>query len=142
MLGNDFGSKDVTWPATGEIDIMEYRGQEPSVVHGSLHGPKYSAANAITKSYRLANKEGFNEDFHVFAVEWDPGRFAWSVDGKVYNVISTSQVTAQGKWVFDHPFFIIFNLAVGGGFVGSPDSSTAPSTPAATGNSGTWIRPG
>lgn len=124
MLGNDFGGGEVTWPDTGEIDIMEYRGQEPKVVHGSLHGPGYSGANAITKSYRRSDDKGFDEGFHLFAVEWDPGRIAWSVDDKVYNVISVAQVTSQGKWVYDHPFFILLNVAVGGGFVGSPDSST------------------
>lgn len=122
MLGDNF--PEVEWPEVGEIDIMEYRGQEPSVIHGSLHGPGYSGASPVTDTFRLTDGEGFDEDFHVFAVEWDPGRISWSVDGEVFQIITSGAVSARGPWVFDHPFFLLLNLAVGGGFVGDPDAST------------------
>lgn len=116
MLGDDFA--EVGWPRTGEIDIMEYRGQETKVVLGSVHGPGYSGAEAITRSYRLETEGGFDDDFHVFAVEWDPSRIAWWVDDEVYSILTARDVLARGDWVFDKPFFIILNIAVGGSFVG------------------------
>lgn len=121
MLGDSYN--EVGWPQTGEIDIMEFRGQEPQVVLGSLHGPGYSGGDALTKSYRKA--EGtFGDDFHVFMVEWDPSRITFSVAGEVYSVVTSTTVLDRGDWVYNHPFFIILNVAVGGNFVGSPDAST------------------
>ena len=59
------------WPQCGEIDIMEYRGQEPTTIHGSVHGPGYSADQAVTKRFDLP-QDRFDKDFHIFAVEWGP----------------------------------------------------------------------
>lgn len=112
------------WPACGEIDIMESRGQEPSTVLGSLHGPGYFGGGAVSDSYTLPGAVGFDDDFHVFAVEWDARFVAWEVDGVTYAVATPDALPANGTWVFDHPFFIILNLAVGGNFVGAPDAST------------------
>ncbi len=123
MLGDDFSQ--VGWPETGEIDIMEYRGQEPRTVLGSVHGPGYAGGNALTRTYRLETEAGFDEDFHVFAVEWDPSRITWWVDDEVYSVLSARDVLARGDWVFDKPFFIILNVAVGGTFVGPVGDDTA-----------------
>ncbi len=122
MLGADFD--DVGWPQCGEIDIMEFRGQEPDVVIGSIHGPGYSGADAIGTRHRLAAGENFVDDFHVFAVDWDPGQIRFSVDSHVYQTISSASVRSRGHWVFDHPFFILLNLAVGGGFVGPVGRNT------------------
>lgn len=122
MLGEDF--PDVGWPRTGEIDIMEYRGQEPKVVLGSVHGPGYSAGNAITRSFRLDTEEGFDDGFHTFAVEWDPSRITWWVDDQIYSILTARDVLARGDWVFDDPFFIILNVAVGGTFVGPVGEDT------------------
>lgn len=122
MLGSSF--EDVGWPKCGEIDVMEYRGQQRFEVQGSLHGPKYSAGECITKGFKLQGDRGFDEDFHVFAVEWDPGRLTWAVDGEVYHVVDSAAVTAKGPWVFHEPFFLILNVAVGGAYVGQPDATT------------------
>ncbi len=111
----------VGWPQAGEIDVMEYRGQEPSIVHGSLHGPGYSAGNAFTRRFVLDNGR-FDAGFHDFTVEWDEDQIKWKVDGQLYHEIKRSYV--PGKWVFDQPFYIILNVAVGGGYVGPPDGST------------------
>jgi beta-glucanase (GH16 family) len=123
MLGADYPA--VGWPQCGEIDIMEARGQEPAVVHGSLHGPGYFGGGAFTQSYRLPGGAGFNDDYHVFAVEWDDAKILFEVDGSVYQRVGKPDVEAKGKWVFDHPFYIILNVAVGGDYVGSPDGTTS-----------------
>lgn len=122
LLGANFAS--VGWPACGEIDILEYRGQEPHVIHGSLHGPGYSGGGAITSRYVRPGVAGFDQDFHVYAVEWTDDQITWLVDDTRYFSVRRSQLPAGAPWVFDHPFFVILNVAVGGNFVGAPDSST------------------
>jgi beta-glucanase (GH16 family) len=119
LLGADID--EVGWPTCGEIDVMEFRGQEPSVVHGSLHGPGYSAGDAITRRYYLADAT-FDADFHVFAVEWRRDTIDWWIDDEHLQTVTSNDV--PGDWVFDHPFYIILNVAVGGGFVGPPDATT------------------
>lgn len=111
----------VSWPQCGEIDVMEYRGQEPWVIHGSLHGPGYSAGQAITQRYQLANGR-FDTGFHVFAVEWRNNEIKWYVDGVNYHTVKKGE--QSGDWVFDHSFYVILNVAVGGRFVGPPNTST------------------
>ncbi len=112
---------DLNWPDDGEIDIMEYRGQQPNLIHGSLHGPGYSGGNAVTKSFGF-EKDRFDTDFHIFAVEWGVDYINFFVDDTVYKSITPADVT--GEWVYDHPFHIILNLAVGGDYVGFPTSET------------------
>ena len=120
LLGADIDT--VGWPECGEIDVMEFRGQEPSVIHGSLHGPGYSAGGAVTASYTL-NNDRFDTGFHTYAVEWTEDRIEWFVDGERYQSVGRGDV--PGRWAYDHPFFIILNVAVGGGFVGPPGESTS-----------------
>jgi len=121
LLGENI--ETVGWPSCGEIDIMEYRGQEPNTVHGSLHGPGYSGGGAISGHFILPGN-GFDADFHIFAVEWDATGITWLVDGLVYQRRGPADLPAGANWVFDHPFFIVLNLAVGGSFVDGPDAST------------------
>ena len=109
------------WPLCGEIDIMELKGQEPSIINGTVHGPGYSAGSAITKSYGLVTGR-FDTDFHIFAVEWGPNFIDYFVDGFLYYRITPKDVT--GEWVYDHPFFIILNVAVGGNYVGFQTTGT------------------
>ncbi|PWS48844.1 1,3-beta-glucanase [Streptomyces sp. FT05W] len=122
MLGDDLGS--VGWPNSGEIDIMENVGHEPGTVHGTIHGPGYSGGGGITASYTLPNGKAFADDFHTFAVDWSPNAITWSVDGQTYQTRKPDDVNGK-KWVFDHPFFIVLNLAVGGNWPGSPDGATS-----------------
>lgn len=119
MLGADIDENP--WPAAGEIDIMEYRGQNPSELIGSVHGPGYNGGNAISKAYNLPN-DRFDTGFHIFGIEWGPEYVNFYVDDVLYNQITPEDVT--GPWVFDKPFFILMNLAVGGSFVGSPNTET------------------
>lgn len=119
MLGNNIDQ--VSWPQCGEIDIMEYRGQQPNLIHGSIHGPGYSGGAAITKSFGYTNNR-FDVDFHVFAVEWGADYLDFFVDDTLYQRIRPEDV--PGEWVFDQPFFLLLNVAVGGNYVGFPTSQT------------------
>ncbi|MBK6382342.1 MAG: glycoside hydrolase family 16 protein [Chitinophagaceae bacterium] len=119
MLGSNIDA--TPWPQCGEIDIMEQRGQEPFITHGSVHGPGYSGANAKTKAYALANGR-FDTDYHIYAIEWGENYIDYFVDNFLYQRITPDDVT--GQWVYDHPFFIILNVAVGGNFVGFPTTGT------------------
>ena len=119
MLGANIDQ--VTWPQCGEIDIMEYRGQEPNLIHGSVHGPGYSGGAAITKSYGFTNNR-FDVGFHVFAVEWGKDFVDFYVDEVLYQRLTPEDT--PGEWVYNQPFFIILNVAVGGNFVGFPTPQT------------------
>ena len=121
MLGAN--NQTVAWPQCGEIDIMELKGHQPSILHGTLHGPGYSGGNAITDTYALENSR-FDSGYHIFAVEWDTEKIDFYVDGYLYQRISKSTVNTKGEWVYDHPFFMILNIAVGGTFAGFPTSET------------------
>lgn len=119
MLGADIDENP--WPGAGEIDIMEYRGQNPTVLIGTVHGPGYSGGESISKEYTLPN-DRFDTGFHIFGIEWGPEYINFYVDDVLYNQITPEDVT--GQWVFDKPFYILMNLAVGGTFVGSPNQET------------------
>ncbi|WJV50410.1 glycoside hydrolase family 16 protein [Streptomyces flavofungini] len=121
MLGADIGS--VGWPNCGEIDVMENIGKEPNTVHGTLHGPGYSGSGGIGAAYSLPNGEAFADKFHTFAVDWSPNKVTWSVDGHVYQTRTPADLGGK-QWVFNKPFFLILNLAVGGYWPGDPDGST------------------
>jgi beta-glucanase (GH16 family) len=126
LLGDDEGGSKV-WPQIGEIDIMEYLGDEPTNVFGTIHGPGFSGANSITKEYQILN-DRFDNDFHIFGVEWSPNSINWYVDGDLYQSLTPADVSDEtdgaGEWVFNSPFHIILNVAVGGNLPGSPNENT------------------
>ena len=109
------------WPLCGEIDIMEYRGQIPTIVNGTVHGPGYFAGEAVTKSYELQN-DRFDTGFHVFGIEWGEDYINYYVDDVLYNQITPDDV--NGEWVFDQPFYLLLNVAIGGNYVGAPNEKT------------------
>lgn len=113
MLGADID--EVGWPRSGEIDVMEFRGQEVNVLHASIHGPGHAGDQAYTRRYVLPDGR-LDTDFHVYAVEWGPDRITWFLDDEPYHVARRDEV--PGEWVYDHPFFMLLNVAVGGAFVG------------------------
>ncbi|GAA1764203.1 RICIN domain-containing protein [Nonomuraea bangladeshensis] len=119
MLGNDIGS--VGWPNSGEIDIMENIGREPNTVHGTIHGPGYSGGGGIGAGYTIGG--AFADAFHTFAVDWSPNLIVWYVDGVEYQRRTPADLGGN-RWVFDHPFFMIMNVAVGGNWPGYPDATT------------------
>lgn len=123
MLGDNIGT--VGWPACGEIDIMENLGHRPTTIHGSLHGPGYSGSKPLQRSYSLPDGHAFCDGYHVFAVDWSPDQIEWSVDRHVYHTCTPAQLPGNARWVFNgRPFFILMNLAVGGGWPGNPDATT------------------
>jgi beta-glucanase (GH16 family) len=121
MLGANIGS--VGWPQCGEIDIMENIGREPAIVHGTAHGPGYSGGNGIGAPDTLSQGV-FADDFHVYAVSWQPQQVVWSMDGHVYHRLTPANLPAGTQWVYNQPFFLLLNVAVGGGWPGDPDSTT------------------
>lgn len=121
MLGNNIQSAG--WPACGEIDVMEHIGREPFNVYGTIHGPGYSGAGGIGAPYTLTSG-AFADAFHVFAVEWEPNQIRWYVDGQLYQTRTPADLPPGSAWVFDHPFFMLLNVAVGGYWPGDPDAST------------------
>jgi beta-glucanase (GH16 family) len=120
-LGENIGS--VGWPSCGELDIMENIGSEPSTNHGSAHGPGYSGGNPLTATYALPAGR-FSDGFHTFALEWQPDQVRWYVDDQLYETRTPADLPPGTQWVYDHPFFVILNVAVGGSFPGAPDGST------------------
>lgn len=121
MLGRDID--EVGWPACGEIDVMEYRGHEPRVIHGTIHGPGHSGNNAIGSRHEIS-QGGFNLGFHEFAIDWTPDSIVWTVDGYAYHSVKRAEMPAGATWVYGHPFFILLNVAVGGRWPGNPDETT------------------
>jgi beta-glucanase (GH16 family) len=122
MMGADIDK--VQWPQCGELDIMENIGKEPDKVHGTLHGPGYSGAEGLTAAYTLPGGAHFSDDFHRFAIEWEPGVTRFYVDDKLFETQSASSLPAGKQWAFDHPFFLLLNLAVGGYWPGDPNAET------------------
>ena len=118
MLGNN--SDAVTWPASGELDIMEFIGSEPGVIYGTAHGPGYVGADGLGGSVDLGLD--LSAGFHEYALEWEPDEIRWFVDDRLFATVRREDV--PGEWVFDHPFYLLLNLAVGGNWPGSPDTET------------------
>ncbi len=119
LLGTNID--EVGWPASGEMDVMENVGRIPRQLFGTLHGPGYSgnAGHGVT----IDLPAPLADDFHVYAIDWEPGRIAWSVDGKRYLEATPADV-APNPWVYDHEFYLLVNLAVGGGLGGPVRADT------------------
>jgi len=126
MLGTDIEKPG--WPGCGEIDIMENIGKEPALVHGTIHGPGYSGGHGIGAPYALPDAlpadQRFADDFHLFAVEWEANVIRFYVDDHLYATRTPADLPKGAKWVYDHPFFVLLNVAVGGDWPGSPDASS------------------
>ena len=125
MLGEDIST--TPWPASGEIDIMENFGtyqNNSTVNNGTAHGPGYSGGNGLGAPYTLPFGETVYDDYHVYAVEWSPNSIVWYVDGAPYHTVTPATLPAGTKWVFNAPFFLLLNLAIGGptSFLGTPDA--------------------
>ncbi len=119
MLGDNIDT--VSWPNSGEVDIMEFVGQTPTNVYGTLHGPDYSGGGGIGASRSYA--PGFSNDFHTYGIEWEPNIVRWYFDGQLFQTRTIDDLSGK-KWVFDHNFFLLLNLAVGGEWPGAPNAST------------------
>jgi len=94
------------------------------LVHGTIHGPGYNGANGIGSSFALPGGERFADDFHIYAVEWEPNTIRFYVDDHLYATRTPADLPKETKWVYHHPFFILLNVAVGGDWPGDPDSTS------------------
>jgi len=122
MMGDDISKS--SWPACGEIDIMENIGKEPDTVHGTIHGPGYSDDKGISSPFKLPTGKPFADDYHLYAVEWEPNTIRFYVDDHLYATRTPADLPPGLKWVYDHPFFILLNVAIGGDWPGAPDVHT------------------
>lgn len=122
MLGTKINA--VGWPACGEIDIMELVGNQPGRVHGTVHyGNSSSNRQMDGASTALSGGLKFSDEFHVFSLVWEENRIQWLVDDQVYHEFTSSE-TGSFPYPFNDNFFVIFNVAVGGDWPGSPDAAT------------------
>ena len=114
------------WASSGEIDIMEFKGHQTTKIYGSLHyGASWPKNRFTTGTYELTQGD-FSTDFHVFSVDWQREKITWLVDGTAYQTLDQwSTDAAAFPAPFDQPFHLLLNLSVGGGFVGTPDATTA-----------------
>ncbi len=115
------------WPKCGEIDIAEVMGQDTKKIYGTIH---YGEPHAQSQGTEVLKKGNFADDWHTCAVEWEPGSIKWYVDGVLYHEEHSwfTKTPGQGEVTypapFDQNFYIIFNLAIGGSWVGYPDKTT------------------
>lgn len=111
LIGSDFQTE--TWPACGEMDIMEHVGNLQDRIFSSLHYPGNSGGNAVSQDI---NVPGVSDTFHTYGLNWTPDIIEFSVDGEVYHTIPNNS-----NLPFDNEFFIIVNVAMGGSFGGNID---------------------
>jgi beta-glucanase (GH16 family) len=119
MLGENIPQKG--WPGSGEIDIMEFIGREPDHIYATVHAPGYSGGNGVGSSL-VVPVDTMKNDFHVYAIEWQENEIRWYLDDQEYFKATAEDV--PNTWIFDHPFFIIMNVAVGGRWPGYPNKTT------------------
>lgn len=110
------------WPKSGELDLMENIGHEPNKTYGTLHFGNGPGSTQLSRSYTLPSGS-FNDQFHVFSIEWKQDQIKWLVDGNVYSTY-TSADFGTNNYPFNQNFFLIINMAVGGNWPGNPDATT------------------
>ncbi|MET8045502.1 discoidin domain-containing protein [Micromonospora sp. NPDC005215] len=124
MMGADFLTGR-PWPYNGEIDIMEVLGRNTQEAYSTLHAPAYNGGNGYGQKYPSPGGVDLSGGFHVWSAEWDSRGITFKIDGQTVFVASKATVeSTRGPWVFDHPFYLILNLAVGGDFPGPVDGTT------------------
>lgn len=124
MMGSDFLTGR-PWPYNGEIDIMEILGRETTKGYSTLHAPAYNGAGGYGGTYGLPGGADFANGFHTWTMLWNSTSITYQVDGTTVFVVDKAQLEAtRGPWIFDHPFYLILNLAVGGDFPGPPNAAT------------------
>lgn len=121
MLGESYDT--VGWPACGEIDVLELKGERPDTSYATVHGPGYSGAGGISSDLVLRDGS-FADGFHTFAADVDPEHIAFWVDDTRVGVVRPGDLPDGTAWVFDGSWFMLLNLAVGGNFVEEPDETT------------------
>ncbi len=122
-LGGEAYEYEAAWPGCGEIDTMEVLGSQPNFVRGHVHGPwQWAPNNGLGASHNaLASLAG---GFHTYATHWAPGQVSFLLDGRAYETVTRDELPSGARWPFEHPFFLLMDLAVGGEWPGAPNAST------------------
>jgi len=121
MLGNNIDA--VNWPACGEIDILELLGHEPNKIYGTLHWGTNVASHSSKGTSYVLSSGSFDQQFHVYSIIWTLDAIKILIDDQQYFQFAKSDV-GSSNYPFNSDFFFIFNIAVGGNWPGSPDSTT------------------
>ncbi|MEC3992369.1 discoidin domain-containing protein [Actinacidiphila sp. DG2A-62] len=123
LLGSNFKT-GTPWPNCGEIDIMEHVGKVADSVYSTIHAPAYYGGGGFGSPYTIAGSD-FASDFHTYALDWDSSHMTFAVDGHAFFTVDRANLEqTKGPWVYDHPFYIILNNAIGGDWPGNPDATT------------------
>ncbi|MBP6430216.1 MAG: family 16 glycosylhydrolase [Ferruginibacter sp.] len=122
MLGSNINS--VSWPACGEIDIMELVGTYPNRTHGTMHWKPVSGTNTSKGGSMDLTSGNFSQQFHVFSIEWQQDTIKWYLDDQLF-LTNTKADVGAANYPFNLADFFIFNVAVGGNWPGSPDATTS-----------------
>jgi beta-glucanase (GH16 family) len=120
MLGDSIST--VGWPACGEIDVMETIDQDPFTVYGTIHGPM--GASTYQVGHTDVSTSSLASGFHTYAVSWSQNSITWLLDGVPYATVTSADLAPGQPWVFNQPFHLVLNLAVGGDWPGAPNAST------------------
>lgn len=115
------------WPASGEIDIMEWIGNEPEVLFGTLHYGQDFPNNSSTGDQLLLTDKAWSDDYHIYAIDWQEDYISWFVDGHRYGIKRPGNLSPE-RWPFDQDFHFLLNLALGGTFGGALSSTAIPAT--------------
>jgi beta-glucanase (GH16 family) len=121
MLGSNISAE--SWPACGEIDIMEVVGKEPKNLYGTLHWGNKGAPSISSSGKTTVSDPTIGDKFHVYTIVWDDKEINWFFDDVAFHKVTRSQVNAN-IYPFDSPFFLLMNVAVGGSWPGNPDGTT------------------
>ena len=120
---------DVGWPESGEIDIVESTGQASNNVFGTIHTGVFESVHEFTGNGILKQPDKWSDDFHVYAIEWEPNIIRWYVDDLLYSVKTPDDLSNTSYWRFEnYQYHLLLNLAVGGTLGGTVDDSALPQT--------------
>ncbi len=128
LLGDDIST--VGWPKSGEINVMENDGANPSTIDSTIHGPMadgqdYNYGSGVGASYTLSGGQDFYSGYHIFSVNWGPNSITFSVDGQAFETLTPASIPSGSSWVFNgKPFFIILDVCEGGDFAPGTITST------------------